>query len=146
MAAEELDAAGSMVARAEQPMQPGRRPTLRHPPPPAPGDAARGTVADGAGAIGLRWWLLIPVFFAPDLSMLGYLAGPRVGAILYNAAHSYVAPLALGALAIHAPGRAPFALCLLWLAHIGFDRALGYGLKYGSAFSDTHLGHIGRQR
>lgn len=102
--------------------------------------------SDGAGAIGLRWWLLIPVFFAPDLSMLGYLAGPRVGAILYNAAHSYVAPLALGALAIHAPGRAPFALCLLWLAHIGFDRALGYGLKYGAAFSDTHLGHIGRQR
>ncbi|HMN72620.1 MAG TPA: DUF4260 domain-containing protein [Rhodoblastus sp.] len=101
---------------------------------------------DGAAALGLRWWALIPVFLAPDLSMLAYLAGPRIGAIVYNAAHSYVAPLVIGALAFHALGRAPVALCLLWIAHIGFDRALGYGLKYASGFGDTHLGSIGRRR
>ncbi|MFT4097719.1 MAG: DUF4260 domain-containing protein [Rhodoblastus sp.] len=99
---------------------------------------------DGADAVGLRWWAAALIFLAPDLSMLGYLAGPRIGAILYNAAHSYVAPLVIGALAFHALDRAPFALCLLWIAHIGFDRALGYGLKYASAFGDTHLGRIGR--
>lgn len=103
-------------------------------------------VSDGASAIGLSWWMLIAVFFAPDLSISGYLAGPRAGAILYNAVHSYIAPLALGAFAFHALGRAPFALCLLWLAHIGFDRALGYGLKYRTGFSNTHLGRIGRRR
>ena len=99
----------------------------------------------GAAALGVSWWTTILIFLAPALSMLGYLGGARTGAILYNAAHSYIAPLAFGAIAFLALGRAPVAPALLWLAHIGFDRALGYGLKYGSGFSDTHLGRIGRQ-
>ena len=36
------------------------------------------------------------------------------------------------------------ALALIWIAHIGLDRALGYGLKYATGFGDTHLGRIGR--
>jgi hypothetical protein len=83
------------------------------------------------------------LFFAPDVSFAGYLAGPRVGAALYNVAHSYVAPLAL-ATTLLALGAGP-NLVLVWAAHIGFDRALGYGLKYPSGFGDTHLGRIGRQ-
>ena len=73
-----------------------------------------------------------------------YLAGPRAGAIAYNAVHTYIGPGLLAALAwvTHASWFA--SLALIWIAHIGIDRALGYGLKYATAFSDTHLGRIGR--
>ena len=91
---------------------------------------------------GHSWALLAVLFLAPDLSFVAYLAGPRVGAWGYNVAHSYVLPL-LAVAASLAMGRPPM-LALIWLAHIGFDRALGYGLKYPSAFQHTHLGRIGR--
>jgi len=94
-------------------------------------------------ATGASWWLFALLFLAPDLSMLGYLAGPRAGAAAYNAAHATLVPIALGLLGWAAvPALVPLAL--VWLAHIGFDRALGYGLKYASGFGDTHLGRIGR--
>ncbi|MGU3475041.1 DUF4260 domain-containing protein [Methylobacterium sp. D48H] len=98
------------------------------------------------GWLGPSWWLFAALLFVPDLSMLGYAAGPVVGAVLYNAAHTLALPLVGLALAI-ASGR-PEAVgpVLIWLAHIGLDRALGYGLKYGSGFGDTHLGVIGRAR
>jgi hypothetical protein len=75
--------------------------------------------------------------------LAGYLAGPRTGAAIYNVAHSYIGPAML-AVALLNSG-APLILPLVWGAHIGFDRVLGYGLKYPSAFSDTHLGRIGRR-
>jgi hypothetical protein len=90
------------------------------------------------------WWLYFVLFLAPDLSFLGYLAGPRMGAAVYNAAHSYIVPLALLTAGF---GFAPpllLSIAMLWLAHIGFDRALGYGLKYAAGFGFTHLGRIGR--
>jgi Domain of unknown function (DUF4260) len=92
---------------------------------------------------GASWWLFALLFLLPDLSFIGYLAGPRIGAIVYNAAHSYMGPLALmlAALAIPAPLLLPVAI--IWLAHIGIDRALGYGLKYSAGFTFTHLGRIG---
>jgi len=93
---------------------------------------------------GHSWMLLALLFLAPDLSFAGYLAGPRVGAAVYNAAHSYVGPAIAAALAL-LTGRPPVLACI-WAAHIGFDRALGYGLKYPTAFGDTHLGAIGRGR
>jgi hypothetical protein len=92
---------------------------------------------------GYSWRLFAVLFLAPDLSLAGYLAGARVGAAIYNTLHSYVGPLVLAAVLL-ATGR-PAALPLIWLAHIGFDRLLGYGLKYPSAFGDTHLGAIGRR-
>lgn len=91
------------------------------------------------------WWLFAALILAPDLSMLGYLRGPRVGAVVYNAVHSWVTPVALFAL-FWAAGGAPLALslpCILG-AHIGLDRALGYGLKLPTSFQDTHLGRIGK--
>ncbi len=95
---------------------------------------------------GQSGWLFVILFFVPDLTMAAYLAGPRAGAAAYNAAHTYVAPLALG-LAGYGAGRMPVvAVALIWIAHIGFDRALGYGLKYATGFGDTHLGRIGRAR
>jgi hypothetical protein len=91
---------------------------------------------------GGSWLAFAVLFFAPDVSFAGYVAGPRVGAALYNLAHSYVGPLILAATLISAG--AGLTLALVWGAHIGFDRALGYGLKYPSAFGDTHLGQIGK--
>ena len=90
------------------------------------------------------WWIFAILFLAPDLSFAGYLAGPRVGAIVYNAAHSYMAPMALmvGGILYWPPPASSIAM--IWLAHIGFDRALGYGLKYSAGFGFTHLGRIGR--
>ncbi len=93
---------------------------------------------------GHSWLLLAVLFLAPDLSFAGYLAGPRVGAAVYNAAHSYVGPAVAAALAL-LTGRPPVLACI-WAAHVGFDRALGYGLKYPTGFGDTHLGAIGRRR
>jgi hypothetical protein len=87
-----------------------------------------------------HWSTYALLFLSPDLSLAFYLAGSKAGAVAYNALHSSIGPLLLG-LAGYMGGVAavgPFAL--IWLAHIGFDRAAGFGLKYASAFGDTHLG------
>ena len=88
-------------------------------------------------------WLLIAVLlFAPDLAMFGYLAGPRIGAGIYNAAHTTVLPIILGVTGILTGSGLAIALGLIWLAHIGLDRAIGYGLKYPDVFKATHLGRV----
>ncbi len=94
---------------------------------------------------GAGWGTFFIYFLVPDLSFLGYLAGPRVGAIAYNATHSYIG--AVTCLTLSLTGSSPLWLAagLIWSAHIGFDRALGYGLKYSQGFGYTHLGLIGRQ-
>lgn len=92
------------------------------------------------------WLLFGLLFLAPDLSFLGYLAGPRRGAWAYNLAHSLIGPLALAAAGLLTDAALPTALALIWLAHLGFDRALGYGLKSPDGFGVTHLGLIGAAR
>jgi hypothetical protein len=89
-------------------------------------------------------WLVPLLLFAPDLLMVGYARSTRAGAALYNLAHSYPAPALVGAAAL--AGSAPRweAVALVWFAHIGMDRALGYGLKYDDSFTHTHLGRIAR--
>lgn len=100
---------------------------------------------------GLSWLWFAVLLLAPDLSLLGYLAGARIGAWCYNFAHTYAiagAVLAAGFLAqlAGAPRPALVGLGLIWCAHIGLDRALGYGLKSVDGFRFTHLGQIGRER
>ena len=92
---------------------------------------------------GEPWWLLL-LLLVPDISMLGYVGGPRLGALTYNLVHNLV--LALGAVAIGwLAAIAPLALAgTVLVAHVGMDRALGYGLKLPTDFKDTHLGRIGR--
>ncbi|WP_246691864.1 MULTISPECIES: DUF4260 domain-containing protein [unclassified Mesorhizobium] len=95
---------------------------------------------------GVSWWLFGLLILAPDLSMFGYLGGPRTGAIAYNALHILIVPVLLllvGYLSGHAVA---IAVALIWIAHIAIDRALGYGLKLPTGFQDTHLGRIGRKR
>ncbi|MCC6522325.1 MAG: DUF4260 domain-containing protein [Polyangiaceae bacterium] len=92
--------------------------------------------------LGASWGVFAALFLVPDLSLLGYLAGPRAGALTYNAAHSYLGPASLALAGLAVPQLLPFAM--IWVAHVGFDRALGYGLKYARAFGATHLGTVGR--
>jgi hypothetical protein len=94
--------------------------------------------------VGQNWWLFAILFLAPDLSFAGYLGGARTGAIVYNAAHTLVGPLLLGTAGILLPFQFLIPLTLIWVAHIGFDRLLGYGLKYTAGFGFTHLGRLGR--
>jgi hypothetical protein len=95
---------------------------------------------------GFSWWLFACLILVPDLSMLGYLAGPRVGAICYNIVHSTVLPWALLLVGYLSTNIWALSIALIWFAHIGIDRALGYGLKYTTGFKDTHLGSIGQQK
>lgn len=98
----------------------------------------------GYRALGGTWGLFFSVFLVPDLSFAGYLTGQKPGAVAYNTMHSYVGPAALGVIGGLLGATVLPQLALIWAAHIGFDRSLGYGLKSFSGFSDTHLGRIGR--
>ncbi|MBA4490136.1 DUF4260 domain-containing protein [Paracoccus sp. S1E-3] len=92
----------------------------------------------------LSWWLLVLVFFAPDLSFAAYLAGPRIGAFVYNFVHQYGFGLVLLMLGSVGGSSLLLQIGALWFAHSGFDRMLGYGLKTPEGFRFTHLGRIGR--
>jgi hypothetical protein len=91
---------------------------------------------------GGSWLLFALLLLVPDLSMLGYLAGPRVGATVYNVFHAYPLPAALGAFGLLGGSPLALAVALVWFAHIGMDRLVGYGLKYPTEFKDSHLGRV----
>lgn len=93
---------------------------------------------------GQSWWLYAGLFLVPDLSLAGYLAGPRIGAAIYNTAHATLGPAIVGGAGLALAQPTAVAVALIWAAHIGVDRLLGYGLKYGAGFGFTHLGRIGR--
>lgn len=97
-------------------------------------------------ALGGPWLLAIPLLLVPDVSMVGYLRGPRLGALTYNLVHNWAFGLAvLGLGAWSGVGTVTMAGAIL-IAHVGMDRALGYGLKLATSFQDTHLGRIGKAR
>jgi len=89
------------------------------------------------------WGPFAMLILLPDLSFLAYLAGSRAGAAAYNAAHSYAGPVALLALGVLGDMPAATGVALIWCVHIGFDRMLGYGLRYANEFGVTHLGRNG---
>jgi len=90
--------------------------------------------------------LLLVALLLPDLSMLGYLRGPHAGAILYNIVHNWATAGLVLLIALVAQSGPLILVGAVLLGHVGIDRALGYGLKYPTAFQDTHLGRIGRRR
>ncbi|QKI89053.1 DUF4260 domain-containing protein [Thiomicrorhabdus xiamenensis] len=92
------------------------------------------------------WILFAWLFLVPDLAFLGYVFNSKFGAILYNTTHSMIGPALLLASGLLSDADLAISMALICFAHIGFDRALGYGLKYGSGFTDTHLGKIGSKR
>lgn len=97
-------------------------------------------------SMALEWWLAVAVFFAPDLSFAAYALGPKVGAFVYNVVHVYAFGAVVFAAGILLGIPTVATLGLLWLAHSGFDRMFGYGLKSEESFHQTHLGPIGRRR
>jgi hypothetical protein len=94
--------------------------------------------------LGASWAVFFSCFLLPDLSFLGYVVNRRVGAYSYNAAHSYIGAVICLVISLALNWQLPMSVGLIWSAHIGFDRSLGYGLKYAQGFSFTHLGLIGR--
>ena len=98
------------------------------------------------GASGGNWLFIVPLILLPDVSAVGYLANPRVGAFIYNLAHSWVPGLLVLGFASWLASPAVQLVAAILIAHVGMDRALGYGLKLPSSFKDTHLGRIGGAR
>jgi Domain of unknown function (DUF4260) len=88
------------------------------------------------------WWLLLVLALAPDVSLAGFAGGTRIGAATYDAAHSYVLPIVLAVAGVVTETDLAAQIALIWLAHIGVDRAIGYGLKYPSGFKETHLQRV----
>ena len=85
------------------------------------------------------WLMFVLLFLVPDISMLGYLGGRRLGAAIYNLVHTYALPAVLAAYGLSQSQPLALDVALVWIAHIGFDRLLGFGLKYETAFRHTHL-------
>jgi Domain of unknown function (DUF4260) len=85
------------------------------------------------------WLMFALLFLVPDFSMLGYLGGRGLGAAIYNLGHTYMLPAALAAYGLYQSQPLALDIALIWIAHIGFDRLLGFGLKYQTAFWHTHL-------
>jgi hypothetical protein len=90
----------------------------------------------------VSWWLFAALILVPDVGLAGYLAGPRVGALTYNLTHTLVGPTALALLGLVTGSATAMAVASIWAAHIGIDRAFGFGLKYASGFRDTHLQRV----
>lgn len=91
----------------------------------------------------IAWWWLAALFLVFDLSMIGYVGSPALGALTYNIGHSYIVPLLVGTASVVTDSRGALILSLAWTFHIGVDRLLGYGLKFSDRFTHTHLGEIG---
>lgn len=87
-------------------------------------------------------WLFAALLLTPDIAMLGYLRNSRVGAFFYNLAHLSALPLALAVIAFLTAANTLLLLSLIWIAHIGMDRSLGYGFKSPDGFKSTHLGNL----
>ncbi len=95
---------------------------------------------------GVAWWLFVVLLLVPDIGMTGYVRSTQVGAATYNLLHTYTLPAILVFGAILTTSALAWSIGLIWFAHLGMDRAMGYGLKYADAFQHTHLGVIGRRR
>jgi hypothetical protein len=98
------------------------------------------------GATGGNWLFIIPLLLLPDVSAAGFLVGHRVGTFTYNAIHNWVPGLAVLALGAWLASPVVVLAGAVLVAHVGMDRAVGYGLKLPSSFHDTHLGRMGRDK
>ena len=97
------------------------------------------------GWLGASWLAVLPLLLVPDISMVGYLRGPRLGALTYNLFHNWAIGLAVLGLGLASGIGAVSVAGAILIAHVGMDRALGYGLKLPTSFQDTHLGRIGKR-
>jgi hypothetical protein len=92
--------------------------------------------------LGDSWLRFAVLFLVPDIFMAGYFFGARLGAMVYNIGHTYITPSLFAVAFWFAHATWLFFVPVIWIAHIGFDRVLGFGLKYPAAFKETHLGKV----
>jgi Domain of unknown function (DUF4260) len=92
--------------------------------------------------LGASWWMFALLFLVPDVSMLGYFSGAALGAVTYNVVHTYAFPIVLFSGGLLTERSGWMAIAIIWAAHIGFDRVLGFGLKYPEEFWATHFGRV----
>jgi hypothetical protein len=98
------------------------------------------------GASGGNWLLLIPLLLLPDISAIGYLVSPRIGSLTYNLIHNWVPGFVALGIGAWLASPAVILVAAILIAHVGMDRAAGYGMKLPSSFHDTHLGRMGRSK
>ena len=110
------------------------------------GLAVAAAVITAYAVVGGNWWLVAALILAPDLSFLAIALGETVAARTYNVVHSYALPIVLGATGYFSGIAWMLPAALIWAAHIGIDRAIGYGLKYPSSLNHTHLGLMGKEK
>jgi Domain of unknown function (DUF4260) len=110
------------------------------------GVAAFGAALALFGATGGNWLFIVPLLLLPDLSAAGFLAGPRVGTFTYNLAHNWVPGILTLVIGVWLASPAIILVAAILIAHVGMDRAVGYGLKLPGSFQDTHLGRMGRTK
>ena len=96
--------------------------------------------------LGFAWGFFVLLFLLPDLALIAYFRSPSAGAFAYNITHSYILPLLLFAYGFFVSSSDADRLAIIWIAHIGFDRALGFGLKYSKGFRYTHFGKLGHSK
>ncbi|MFY7908825.1 MAG: DUF4260 domain-containing protein [Emticicia sp.] len=90
------------------------------------------------------WWWFPALILVPDLSMVGYLINPKIGAWLYNFFHHKLLAVIVFVLGYCVDSQYVILAGVILFAHSAMDRIFGYGLKYEDAFSNTHLGKIGK--
>lgn len=90
----------------------------------------------------LSWLWFAILFLAPDIFMLGYLFGNKIGALTYNFIHNYAVTLLIVAIGYFSKNDILLMIGLIFTAHIAFDRILGFGLKKNDSFKSTHLGDL----
>jgi hypothetical protein len=98
------------------------------------------------GATGGNWLFIVPLLLVPDISAVGFLAGPRVGTFTYNLFHNWVPGIVTLGIGMWLSSPAVMLAAAILIAHVGMDRMVGYGLKLPSSFHDTHLGRMGRAK
>lgn len=90
------------------------------------------------------WWWYLILLIGPDISMLGYLAGDKAGAICYNLFHHKAVGILITAIGIFSGNWVLDVIGVIIFGHSCMDRMFGYGLKYFEGFKFTHLGKIGK--
>ncbi len=95
--------------------------------------------------LGYSWWLYVLLILTPDISMIGYLINPNVGAISYNIFHHKGIAILLYLIGTFTFNYIFILAGIIIFGHSSIDRFLGYGLKYPDAFKHTHLDLIGNK-
>ncbi|GAB2581909.1 DUF4260 domain-containing protein [Spirosoma areae] len=92
--------------------------------------------------LNFAWWWFPALLLLPDISMIGYLINPAIGAVLYNLVHHKGLGIVLGLLGLMTGNQNLMLAGVILFAHASMDRVAGYGLKYFDSFKHTSLGNL----